>query len=83
MGLIGATELPGEIKVMAGALVPTHSERPQVFQLAWWSLVNEGETRGVGQLRASATKTIPMICCLWSNLKSPFALSPALSSEDR
>lgn len=47
MGLIGATELPGEIKVTTGALIPMHSERPQVFQLAQWGLVNEGETEGV------------------------------------
>lgn len=85
MGLISATELPGEIKVTAGALVPMHRERPQVFQLARWGLVNEGETGGVRQSRPPGTERpyLPIVCCIWSNLKPPFAFLYTLSSEVR
>lgn len=82
MGLIGATELPGEIKVTAGALVPMHRERPQVFQLAQWGLVNEGETGDVGQPTPSGTKTLPMVCCIWSNLKPPLPYLLSLLRTD-
>lgn len=77
---MNATELPREIKVKTGTLIPMHSGRLQVFQLGWCEPGRDkGEAEGVGQLKGFTH----MVCSLWLGTRPHFALNLTLPSEYR